>query len=49
MCIYIYIYIYVYIYTYIYINAAVVPSEARTAERVCIYTTYMRSHFGPSG
>ena len=32
-----------------YINAAVEPSEARTAVRVCIYTNYMRSHFGPSG
>ena len=32
-----------------YINAAEEPSEARTAERVCIYTDYMRSHFGPLG
>ena len=31
-----------------YINAAEEPSEARTAVRVCIYTNYMRSHFGPS-
>ena len=32
-----------------YINAAAEPSRARNRGLVCMYTTDMRSHFGPSG